>query len=116
DADVPLLRHVLPGHSAPAPLPRARVRDAAVARRRPDARPAARRRDARPVARPHRLPARVGRRRRARCAQDVRAEARRVTAFAATRAHLLFERNLMVYRRTWLTIVSGFFEPIFYLF
>ena len=33
-----------------------------------------------------------------------------------TRAHLLFERNLMVYRRTWLTIVSGFFEPIFYLF
>jgi len=33
-----------------------------------------------------------------------------------TRAHLLFERNLMVYRRTWLTIISGFFEPIFYLF
>jgi lipooligosaccharide transport system permease protein len=43
-----------------------------------------------------------------------------VTAFAfprrSTRAHLLFERNLMVYRRTWLTIVSGFFEPLFYLF
>jgi lipooligosaccharide transport system permease protein len=41
-----------------------------------------------------------------------------VTAFALnrTRAHLLFERNLMVYRRTWLTIISGFFEPIFYLF
>jgi lipooligosaccharide transport system permease protein len=33
-----------------------------------------------------------------------------------TRGHLLFERNLMVYRRTWLTIVSGFFEPLFYLF
>ena len=33
-----------------------------------------------------------------------------------TRAHLLFERNLMVYRRSWLTLVSGFFEPIFYLF
>ena len=33
-----------------------------------------------------------------------------------TRAHLLFERNLMVYRRSWLTILSGFFEPIFYLF
>ena len=33
-----------------------------------------------------------------------------------TRAHLLFERNLMVYRRTWLTILSGFFEPLFYLF
>jgi lipooligosaccharide transport system permease protein len=43
-----------------------------------------------------------------------------VTAFAfprrTTRAHLLFERNLMVYRRTWLTILSGFFEPLFYLF
>jgi lipooligosaccharide transport system permease protein len=33
-----------------------------------------------------------------------------------TRGHLLFERNLMVYRRTWLTLVSGFFEPLFYLF
>jgi lipooligosaccharide transport system permease protein len=33
-----------------------------------------------------------------------------------TRAHLLFERNLMVYRRSWLTLISGFFEPIFYLF
>jgi lipooligosaccharide transport system permease protein len=43
-----------------------------------------------------------------------------VSAFAlprpATRAHLLFERNLMVYRRTWMIIVSGFFEPLFYLF
>jgi lipooligosaccharide transport system permease protein len=43
-----------------------------------------------------------------------------VTAIALslgrTRGHLLFERNLMVYRRTWLTIVSGFFEPMFYLF
>ena len=33
-----------------------------------------------------------------------------------TRAHLLFERNVMVYRRTWLTLISGFFEPLFYLF
>jgi lipooligosaccharide transport system permease protein len=33
-----------------------------------------------------------------------------------TRGHLLFERNLMVYRRAWLTIISGFFEPMFYLF
>jgi lipooligosaccharide transport system permease protein len=43
-----------------------------------------------------------------------------VTVFALalprTRGHLLFERNLMVYRRTWLTIISGFFEPLFYLF
>ena len=33
-----------------------------------------------------------------------------------TRGHLLFERNLIVYRRSWLTLVSGFFEPMFYLF
>ena len=31
------------------------------------------------------------------------------------RARLLVERNLMVYRRTWLVVVSGFFEPLFYL-
>jgi lipooligosaccharide transport system permease protein len=38
-----------------------------------------------------------------------------MTALASTRAHLLFERNLMVYRRTWLIIFSGLFEPLFYL-
>ncbi len=27
----------------------------------------------------------------------------------------LVERNLMVYRRTWMVIFSGFFEPLFYL-
>ena len=32
-----------------------------------------------------------------------------------TRGHLLFERNLMVYRRSWLIIFSGLFEPLFYL-
>jgi lipooligosaccharide transport system permease protein len=31
------------------------------------------------------------------------------------RAGLMVERNLYVYRRTWLVIVSGFFEPLFYL-
>src|ERR1700730_19128525 len=31
------------------------------------------------------------------------------------RALLLVERNLMVYRRSWIVIVSGFFEPLFYL-
>ncbi len=31
------------------------------------------------------------------------------------RAALLVERNLMVYRHTWIIIVSGFFEPLFYL-
>jgi lipooligosaccharide transport system permease protein len=29
---------------------------------------------------------------------------------------LIVERNAMVYRRTWLVIFSGFFEPLFYLF
>jgi lipooligosaccharide transport system permease protein len=37
-------------------------------------------------------------------------------ALTRTRGHLLFERNLMVYRRAWMTILSGFFEPLFYLF
>ena len=32
------------------------------------------------------------------------------------RAWLLVERNLMVYRRIWVLILSGFFEPVFYLF
>jgi lipooligosaccharide transport system permease protein len=31
-------------------------------------------------------------------------------------ARLLVERNLMVYRHDWLVLVSGFFEPLFYLF
>ncbi len=31
------------------------------------------------------------------------------------RAGRVLERNLMVYRRSWLIIVSGFFEPVFYL-
>jgi lipooligosaccharide transport system permease protein len=39
-----------------------------------------------------------------------------MTALALGRGALLFERNLMVYRRTWLLIFSGFFEPLFYLF
>jgi lipooligosaccharide transport system permease protein len=37
-------------------------------------------------------------------------------AFAGSRANLLFERNLMVYRRAWMIIFSGVFEPLFYLF
>ena len=32
-----------------------------------------------------------------------------------TRAQRLVERNVMVYRRTWIVLVSGFFEPVFYL-
>jgi lipooligosaccharide transport system permease protein len=38
-----------------------------------------------------------------------------VTAMLLGRAPLLFERNWMVYRRTWLIIFSGLFEPLFYL-
>jgi lipooligosaccharide transport system permease protein len=34
---------------------------------------------------------------------------------AGTRAGRLIERNVMVYRRTWMVLVSGFFEPLFYL-
>ena len=33
-----------------------------------------------------------------------------------TRGHVLVERNLLVYRHAWMTIFSGFFEPLFYLF
>ncbi len=29
---------------------------------------------------------------------------------------LIIERNLMVYRRTWILLFSGFFEPLFYLY
>jgi lipooligosaccharide transport system permease protein len=35
---------------------------------------------------------------------------------AGSRGRLLFERNLMVYRRSWMIIFSGVFEPLFYLF
>lgn len=37
-------------------------------------------------------------------------------AFAGSRGRLLFERNLMAHRRTWMVIFSGLFEPLFYLF
>ncbi len=36
--------------------------------------------------------------------------------FGSRRAGRLVERNLWVYRRGWLVIFSGFFEPLFYLF
>ena len=35
--------------------------------------------------------------------------------FGGRRAARLVERNAMVYRRIWLILVSGFFEPLFYL-
>ncbi|MGD8684961.1 MAG: ABC transporter permease [Chloroflexota bacterium] len=34
---------------------------------------------------------------------------------AGSRAHKVFERDVIVYRRNWTIILSGFFEPIFYL-
>jgi lipooligosaccharide transport system permease protein len=36
-------------------------------------------------------------------------------AIGSSRAHKVLERNVIVYRRAWSIIVSGFFEPIFYL-
>ena len=33
----------------------------------------------------------------------------------ARRGQRLVERNLFVYRRTWMILFSGFFEPVFYL-
>jgi lipooligosaccharide transport system permease protein len=32
------------------------------------------------------------------------------------RANYVLERNVLVYRRLWLIVFSGFFEPVFYLF
>jgi lipooligosaccharide transport system permease protein len=39
----------------------------------------------------------------------------RPRSYPVPRAWHLIERNLFVYRRTWTIIVSGFFEPLFYL-
>jgi lipooligosaccharide transport system permease protein len=36
-------------------------------------------------------------------------------AIGGRRAALIVERNAYIYRRTWLVLVSGFFEPLFYL-
>jgi lipooligosaccharide transport system permease protein len=36
-------------------------------------------------------------------------------AIGGSRAHKLLERNVIVYRRGWTVILSGFFEPVFYL-
>ena len=36
-----------------------------------------------------------------------------ITSFRSRR---LVERNVMVYRHTWMILLSGFFEPVFYLF
>jgi lipooligosaccharide transport system permease protein len=36
--------------------------------------------------------------------------------FGRIRARYVLERNVLVYRRLWLIVFSGFFEPVFYLF
>ena len=38
------------------------------------------------------------------------------TGVYAGRSHVVLERAFRVYRRSWLVIFSGFFEPLFYLF
>ena len=40
---------------------------------------------------------------------------RTLPRFGSRRSLHIFERNFMVYRRQWLMLVSGFFEPLFYL-
>ena len=49
---------------------------------------------------------------------DVQAEVLQLStyAFAGSRGRLVFERNLLAHRRTWMVIFSGLFEPLFYLF
>jgi len=37
-------------------------------------------------------------------------------ALGGRRARHLLERNFLVYRRAWVVVFSGFFEPLFYLF
>jgi lipooligosaccharide transport system permease protein len=40
---------------------------------------------------------------------------RTLPQFGSRRSLQIFERNFMVYRSQWLMLVSGFFEPLFYL-
>src|SRR6266571_3499673 len=38
-----------------------------------------------------------------------------LVGFGSRRARFLVERNVYVYRHAWVTILAGFFEPLFYL-
>ena len=40
---------------------------------------------------------------------------RRLSFLGGRHASRVLERNILVYRRSWIFIVSGFFEPLFYL-
>ena len=64
---------------------------------------------------PHRRTAAVGDWRLHRCDLLLRKEDAEVIASLAPRAFSVFERNCFVYRRQWLIIVTGFFEPLFFL-
>jgi lipooligosaccharide transport system permease protein len=125
-ADDPVRRHVLPGVATAGMASATCLGDTAVARHRAQPR--------RRVGRP--LPARRGRTPRVPRGDDwrgcvvrrpdVHEEAGRVTSgvllralptgMYAGRARVLVERSLLVNRRAWLAVVSGFCEPLFYLF
>src|SRR5262249_50671764 len=105
-----------PGH---APADRAGVvcvRDAALARRRSRPRARARHDQCARSRRTRRVPPRFRRCRHRGRAHHLREAAAAMTASALGPGALLSERSLLVYSRTWLLIVSGFFEPLFYLF
>src|SRR6478672_6125135 len=125
-AAVPVLGHLLPGRIAALVHPAARLDHAPVSRRR--AGPGVVARDDRagagtgdhPPGRPDRL---HGRGHRARGPDHRREAGARMTALRLTPTFLigsrrsirLIERNLYVYKHGWLIILSGFFEPLFYL-
>ena len=123
---VPVQRHVLPGRVAAGDRPAARLDHPAVARRRPGTRAVARDDRGRPGhgRRPPRDPVRLRHRRdRARGPDRDARPGARMSAFPLTsglligsrRSMRLIERNLYVYKHGWLVILSGFFEPLFYL-
>ena len=106
--------------------PGAGLAHAAVPRRRADPRPVARHDRRRPGRRgdPRHLPDDAGRRRGVADDPDHRAPAgARMTAlrvvpglaFGSRRSLRLIERNLYVYKHGWMVLLSGFFEPLFYL-
>ena len=127
-AAVPVLGDVLPGRIAARDRPAAGVADAAVPRDRAGPRALAGhdRRLADDPARPRPPgdPPRLHRGRDVlRRATDHRQAGARMTAFPLTSVFLigsrrslrLVERNLFVYKHGWLVLLSGFFEPLFYL-
>src|SRR5947209_5001561 len=116
--DVSLLGHVLSGVSSTAAARMDCLRDAALAWGRALPHVHARRGERHVGTGTRRLSLALRRDRLQVGTAHVCAEAAEVTtaAFAGSRSRMLFERNLMVYRRSWMVIFSGVFEPLFYLF